>query len=83
MRTERCRHRAGQFRRPSRDLNSDRRLRVYTLAEIGRLLSNFPAIAAIKDEFPGASVERVNEPRDPLDGIDRTYGDLDDEVPAF
>ena len=41
---------------------------VYTLEEIGRLLSAFPEIAKAKDHFPGATVTAVRQSQgDPLD----------------
>ena len=63
--------------------NSDRAVSVYTLAEIGRLLSGFPAIAKAKDHFPGASVTaiRTNHDTDPLGGIHDTAPSLEDEIP--
>lgn len=46
-----------------------RAVRVYTLAEVGRLLSAFPLLAAVKAEFPGATVTRAEERGDPLDAF--------------
>lgn len=56
-----------------------RRVDVYTLDEIGRLLSGFPGIAKIKESFPGAEVTRCKRGiDDPLDSIH----DTDDELEA-
>jgi hypothetical protein len=57
-----------------------RKVVVYTLDEIGRLLSHYPAIAQAKQVFPGATVEAVRRPTDPLDDIRDTLGDLDDPL---
>ena len=57
---------------------SGRKLVVCTLEEIGRLLSRYPQIAETKLIFPGATVEAVRRPSDPLDAIRDTYGSLDD-----
>lgn len=55
-----------------------RAVRVYTLAEIGRLLSAFPSIAAVKEAFPGAIVTRAEERRgDPLHAFPDLEADLD------
>ena len=57
-----------------------RKLVVYTLDEIGRLLSHYPAIAQAKQTFPGATVEAVRRPSDPLDSLRDTAGGLDDPI---
>ena len=45
-----------------------RQVAVYSLAEIGRLLSRFPALSQAKETWPGARVTALrNAPRDPLD----------------
>ncbi len=55
----------------------DRRMDVYTLDEIGRLLSAFPTIAAIKDSYPGAEVVRCKRSiDDPMDSIHDTDEEL-------
>jgi len=55
-----------------------RALAVYTLDEVGRLLSSFPALVKAKQVWPGAEVERVTRPViEPLDAIDQPTG-LDD-----
>jgi hypothetical protein len=56
----------------------DRKMRVYTLDEIARLIEGFPQIAAIKDEFPGATVKDVRERVPPPD---EWWGDTGDEIP--
>lgn len=60
-----------------------RQVAVYTLDEIGRLLSNYPEVAKAKLVFPGAAVTEIR-PRsvqDPLDSIWDTKTKLDDEIP--
>lgn len=58
-----------------------RKLSVYTLDEIGRLLVGFPTIAKAKLSFPGAEVVRVTRSiPDPLDAIVDTDLPID-EVP--
>jgi hypothetical protein len=55
----------------------DRRMDVYTLDEIGRLLSNFPTLAAIKESYPGAEVVRCKRSiDDPMDSIHDTDEEL-------
>lgn len=49
---------------------------VYSLEEIARLLHGFPALAAAKITFPGATVVAVREPTDP-----KWSEVLDDEIP--
>ena len=53
---------------------------VYTLEEISRLLSHYPAIARAKLSFPGATVEAVRKPSDPLDRFPDTAPGLDDPI---
>ena len=57
-----------------------RNLAVYTLDEIGRLLSHYPAITEAKLTFPGATVEAVRRPDDPLDAFPDTAAGLDDPL---
>ena len=57
-----------------------RAVAVYTLAEIGRLLSHYPAIAQAKQTFPGATVEAVRRPSDPLERFPDTAGVLDEPI---
>jgi hypothetical protein len=57
----------------------DRRMDVYTLDEIGRLLSAFPGIAKIKESYPGAEVVRCKRSiDDPMDAIHDTDQDLEE-----
>ena len=58
-----------------------RAMAVYTMDEIGRLLSGFPALAKAKEVWNGASVVAVRVISDPLDGIHDTRPALDDEIP--
>ena len=52
----------------NRVLAEGRRVDVYTLEEIGHMISAFPAVALAKKEFPGAKVTRTKqEVRDPLE----------------
>lgn len=54
---------------------------VWTLAEIARLLSAWPTIAAAKEVFQGAAVAAIYDRGDPLDGIPDASSSLDDEIP--
>jgi hypothetical protein len=50
-----------------------RKINVYTLEEIGRMISAFPELVAVKTAFPGATVEKTrmkveNALQQPLDG---------------
>jgi len=64
-----------------------RRMAVYTLEEIGRMLSNYRAVVDAKLTFPGATVTAVRRPGNPLDDIRDTLGGLDDPlddpIPSF
>lgn len=61
---------------------NDRRVQVYTLEEIGRLLDGYPAIAKVKATFPGATVTAIRQRiSDPLDTIEDSKALLDDEIP--
>ena len=54
-----------------------RRMAVYTLEEIGRLLQAMPAIAKAKQTWPGATVTVTRKTvDDPLDGIPDTLDDV-------
>ena len=57
-----------------------RAVAVYTLDEIGRILSHCNAITDVKLTFPGATVEAVRRPGDPLDRFADTSGGLDDPI---
>lgn len=60
----------------------DRQVSVYTLEEIGRLLSAYPDIAKAKLIFPGATITAVRrQVDDPLDSIHDTAAGLDDPMP--
>jgi len=55
---------------------------VYTLDEIGNLIHGFPALAKIKQTFPGATVERVRTRiGDPLDAVPDSKMPIDDPIP--
>jgi len=59
-----------------------RQVAVYTLDEIARFLSVYPAIAKAKLTFPGATVTAVRRSvDDPLLAIHDTQADLNDPVP--
>lgn len=59
-----------------------RKVVVYTLEEIGRLLANYPDIAKAKLTFPGATITAVRRSvDDPLDAIPDSNEPLDDPVP--
>lgn len=51
---------------------------VYTLDEIGRILSHHSAVNEAKHVFPGATVEEVRRHSDPLHAIVDTKAGLDD-----
>ncbi len=55
-----------------------RKMAVYTLEEIGRLLSAWPTIAAVKEKFEGATVAAIYDRGDPLDGMPDV---LNDDIP--
>jgi hypothetical protein len=54
-----------------------RRRVIYTASEISRLLDGYPALAAIKHQFPGATVTAVRSPGDPLDAFSTSKPGLD------
>lgn len=57
----------------------DRRMDVYTLDEIGRMLSAFPTLAKIKESWPGAEVKRCKRSiDDPMDSIHDTDESLEE-----
>jgi hypothetical protein len=65
-----------------------RKLAVYTLDEIGRMLDDYRAVTSAKLTFPGATVTAVRRPTgDPLDAIVDTHPHLDapmnDDMPVF
>jgi hypothetical protein len=58
-----------------------RKVCVYTLEEIARLLSNYPDIAKAKLVFPGATITAVHRSvQDPLDAVHDTDLPLDDAI---
>ena len=59
---------------------SGRKLAVYTLDEIGRILSHHSAVTEAKLAFPGATVEAVRKPSDPLHAFADTAAGLDDPM---
>lgn len=63
--------------------HSDRAVCVYTLEEIARLISGFPAIVKAKEVWMGAAVEavRTTHDTDPLGSIEDTSVGLDDPLP--
>jgi hypothetical protein len=59
-----------------------RKMVVYTLDELARILTHWKDVAAVKLAFPGATVEAVRRTiPDPLDAVHDTGADLDDEIP--
>jgi len=57
-----------------------RKLVVYTLEEIARIISHHGAVNEAKLVWPGATVEAVRRPHDPLDDIRDTLGGIDDPL---
>jgi hypothetical protein len=62
-----------------------RQVAVYTLDEIGRLLSAYPQIAQAKLVFPGAEVTEIRKRsiEDPLNAVRDTEQGLDDPIPGY
>ena len=59
-----------------------RHVAVYTLAEVGRLIAQFPALMAVKEHFPGAQVQPARRPDpDPLYAVADSMAPLDDAIP--
>lgn len=56
--------------------SSGRRVDVYSLEEIGRIIQAFPEISKAKTTFPGATVIAARGPDDPLRSLE-----LDDSIP--
>lgn len=57
----------------------DRRMDVYTLDEIARLLNGFPELAKVKESYPGSEVTAVRRSiSDPLDSIHDTGEGLEE-----
>jgi hypothetical protein len=63
---------AGAFRREGRKCS------VYTLDEIGRILEQVSIVNAVKQSFPGATVEKIRPVSDPLDAFHSSQPSLDD-----
>lgn len=62
-------------------VSQGRAVSVFTLEEIGRLLSNYPEIAKAKLAFPGATITAVRRSvDDPLDAVQDTDHALDDPI---
>lgn len=60
-------------------IHEDRRMDVYTLEEIARLLNGFPELARVKDSYPGSEVVAVRRSiGDPLDAIHDTGEGLEE-----
>lgn len=58
-----------------------RKVTVYTMEEIGRILANYPELAKVKNTFPGATITAVRRSvDDPLDAIADSKVGLDDPV---
>lgn len=61
---------------------SGRKVKVYTLEEIARLIDGFPALSEAKLIFPGATITAVRRSiPDPIDGIADTSHPIDDPLP--
>jgi hypothetical protein len=64
-----------------------RRVVFYSLDEIGTMLSNYREVTAVKEAFPGSTVEAIRRHiGDPLDGFRdgrRLEDTLDDDIPTF
>lgn len=69
----------------NRVMAEGRRINVYTLEEIGHMISAFPAVAKAKELFPGAEViktkTRVSDPLDTPLGQNRDEGIFDASAP--
>lgn len=65
-----------------RVIGEGRKVSVYTLEEIGRLISGFPDVVKSKLVVPGAEVVAIRrDVVDPLMGIESSECDLDDPIP--
>jgi hypothetical protein len=59
-----------------------RKVVVYTLDEIGQMLTNYRAVSEVKATFPGATVTAIRRTiDDPLDALHDSSLSLDDEIP--
>lgn len=71
-----------------RVLVEGRRLVVYTLEELGRMLEVYQEVTRVKEAFPGSTVTQLRRQSisDPLDAIRDAKDldqDLDDDIPTF
>lgn len=67
--------------RDGAEVNAEgRHLVVYTLEEVGRILSAYPSIVDVKETFPGATVTKVSPVEDPLNGLRDSELSLDDPI---
>lgn len=69
-----------------RVVRSGRRVVVYTLEEIGRILDHYGEVGKVKEAFPGASVTIIRKSiQDPLDAIPDgvSLDDRMDDIEAF
>ena len=58
-----------------------RKMRVFTLEEVARLIAGFPTLIKAIETFPGATITSVKRNiNDPLDGITDTAASLDDPL---
>lgn len=58
-----------------------RKMRVFTLEEVARLIAGMPELIKALDTFPGATITSVKRNiQDPLDGIPDTQSGLDDPL---
>jgi hypothetical protein len=65
-------------------ITEGRKVAVFTLEEIGRLLSLYPTISKTMTVWPGAEVTAVRRnTEDPLDAIHDSQLGLDDPIPEF
>ena len=69
------------------EINRERRMVVYTLEEIGRMLDNYRQVVDTKLVFPGAEVVTIRRQNieDPLQGVPdgASLDDPIDDIPAF
>ena len=70
------------------EINRERRMVVYTLEEIGRMLDNYRQVVDTKIVFPGAEVVAIRRQsiEDPLQGIPDGVSlsdTLNDDIPSF
>lgn len=66
-------------------MSEGRAVMIYTLEEVGRMLGSSLFALEAKKHWPGATVEKIRVPADPLNAIDRPTGfdtPFDDGVPG-